>query len=178
MIWFTSDLHFGHEKILKYHPNRGSSLDEMHGRLIDNWNSCVGKKDEVWVIGDFYLGRNDDAEGWFRCLNGRKNLVQGNHDSRTVLRLPWHSVHQIKNWRQKPHRAVLCHYPMMTWDHAHHGVWMLHGHSHGHLKGPITTRFDVGIDCHPEFRPFSLDEIIEIMADRKYKPVDAHVPEN
>ena len=44
---------------------------------------------------------------------------------------------------------VLSHYAFRTWDKAHKGTWMLHGHSHGTL--PVYENFkqlDVGIDTH------------------------------
>lgn len=175
--WFTADLHFGHAKILQHHPHRGSSLDEMHARIVANWNAVVGPKDDVFVLGDFYLGRQSephDAGHWFHALRGRKHLVVGNHDAASTLRLPWSNVSTLRSWKQKPHRAVLCHYPLLTWNGAHHGVWMLHGHSHGLLAPNQTTRLDVGVDCHPEFRPFSLDEVAAFMSERQYVVIDGH----
>ncbi len=35
---------------------------------------------------------------------------------------------------------------------------------------------DVGVDTHPEFRPYSFEEIAEIMKDRKVMQVDNHRP--
>lgn len=174
MIWFTADLHFGHRNIIKHHPGRGDSLDEMHDRLITAWNDTVSARDDVWVLGDFAMGPSADVPRYFMALRGRKHLVVGNHDHGPTRRLPWTTVHDIYEWKQKPHRAVLCHYPLLTWNGAHHGVWMLHGHSHG-LLGPTTnTRMDVGVDCHPEMRPFSLDEVEADMAHREYVVVDGH----
>lgn len=175
--WFTADLHFGHANILKHHPTRGADMDDMHGRLVSNWNQSVKQGDDVFVLGDFFLGRQSDdvgASGWFHALRGRKHLIVGNHDSGPTLRLPWSSINHLREWKQKPHRAVLCHYPLLTWNGAHHGVWMLHGHSHGLLRAQATTRMDVGVDTHPEFRPYHLDEVVELMAQRAYVPVDGH----
>lgn len=174
MIFFTADLHFGHERIIEFHPDRGDSLDEMHDRLVTNWNETVSRRDEVWVLGDFAMGKLDDSLKFFHKLNGSKHLVSGNHDGNRTKALPWASVRDYKEWRQKPHKAVLSHYPMLTWNGAHRGSWMLHGHSHGLLAPTTTTRMDVGVDCHPEFRPFSLDEIAAEMADRQYIVVDGH----
>jgi calcineurin-like phosphoesterase family protein len=174
-IFFTADLHFGHENILKYHPNRGESIEEMNERIIENWNATVRyQQDEVWVLGDLAMGRLDGSLLNFHKLNGRKHLVSGNHDGNRTKALPWTSVSDYREWKQKPYRAVLCHYPLLTWNGAHHGVWMLHGHSHGLLAPSPTTRMDVGIDTHPEFRPYALEEIADEMAQRAYEPVDAH----
>lgn len=87
---------------------------------------------------------------------------------------------------------VMCHYAMRTWNKAHKGTWMLYGHSHGTLsnyggiqvdhlkKGPVKTHYvnyktmDVGIDTHPEFRPYHIEEIRKIMKDRVSLSVDHH----
>lgn len=176
MIHFTADLHFGHARIIEFHPRRGSTLDEMHERLVDNWNASVARRDEVWVLGDFAMGKLDESLKFFHRLNGSKHLVAGNHDGNRTKALPWTSVHDYREWKRKPHRAVLSHYPMLTWNGAHYGVWMLHGHSHGLLTPSNTTRMDVGVDCHREMRPFTLDEIVDEMSRRAYEPVDAHRP--
>lgn len=172
--FFCSDLHFGHQRIIEFHPNRADTIDEMNERIVENWNAVVSPKDETWLLGDLAMGKLDDSLKFFHRLNGRKHLVSGNHDGNRTKALPWSSVQDYKEWKQKPYRAVLSHYPFLTWNGAHHGVWMLHGHSHGLLEPTNTTRMDVGIDTHPEFRPYHLDEIAEIMDKRSYEPVDAH----
>lgn len=172
--FFTADTHFGHANIIKHHPRRGDSVEDMDAMLIEKWNATVGKHDDVWHLGDFAMGPSANVPSYFHALNGRKHLVVGNHDHKPTQRLPWTSIQDIRNWRQKPLRAVLCHYPMVTWNGAHHGVWMLHGHSHGLLHDLNPTRMDVGIDTHPELRPYSLDEIAEAMSDAEYRIVDGH----
>jgi calcineurin-like phosphoesterase family protein len=176
-VFFTADLHFGHERIVEFHPARGSSLDEMHERLVDGWRSVVGRSDEVWVLGDFAMGKLDDSLKFFHALPGKKHLIRGNHDGPRTVRLPWSSVSEYREWRQKPHKAVLSHYPFLTWNAAHYGVWMLHGHSHGLLATSSTTRMDVGVDTHAELRPYALEEIAQEMAIREYVAVDGHARE-
>lgn len=85
-IWFTSDTHFGHANIIKYCSRPWASVDEMNEGLIENWNLCVGADDEVWHLGDFYVGPNGDEKIPLirRRLNGRINLVLGNHDADSV----------------------------------------------------------------------------------------------
>ena len=43
MIYFTSDLHFGHGNIMKFHPcfRAFSSVEAMNRVLIGLWNSRV-----------------------------------------------------------------------------------------------------------------------------------------
>lgn len=173
-VFFTADLHFGHERILQYHPARGSTLDEMHQRLVDGWRSVVRPRDDVWVLGDFAMGHLDDSLKYFHALPGKKHLIVGNHDGPRTRRLSWSSVAEYHEWRQKPHKAVLSHYPFLTWNTAHYGTWMLHGHSHGLLAPTNTTRMDVGVDTNPELRPWALEEIADVMVFRQYEPVDAH----
>ena len=40
---------------------------------------------------------------------------------------------------------------------------------------PGGKRIDVGIDTHPEFRPYSMNEIREIMNSKEFTPKDDHV---
>ena len=64
-IWFTSDTHFGHKNVLKHCPERLKAFgipedvtDEEKVRLHDEyliqlWNGTIGRKDIVYIIGDF-----------------------------------------------------------------------------------------------------------------------------
>ena len=41
MIYFISDLHFGHKSILKYTKRPFRDLDHMHEELIKRWNEYI-----------------------------------------------------------------------------------------------------------------------------------------
>ena len=176
-IWFTSDLHIGHKNIaaLAGRTLEGQELDE---HLIETWNDTVAKSDEIWVLGDIFWRASDT--GNFDRLNGRKHLVVGNHDSATTIALAWQSVNDLVNFKRDGFRAVLCHYPLLTWNGAHRGTVMLHGHSHGNVDGlnERTTRLDVGVDTAARllgaYRPFELSEIREILSRRTYEAIDHH----
>lgn len=99
-VFFCSDLHFNHANIVKYcnRPwNSGIGEDgqlvvteddvhQMDDALVQNWNSVVGHDDIVWCLGDFCLGRDQASTipEFVNKLNGRINLVLGNHDHHSV----------------------------------------------------------------------------------------------
>ena len=85
-VWFTSDSHFYHANIIKYCNRPFASVEEMNEKLIENWNSVVGKDDLVWCLGDFCLGPDQKKHipELVSKLNGRINLVLGNHDHNLV----------------------------------------------------------------------------------------------
>ena len=79
MKFYISDLHFGHKKSLAFDNRPFSSLEEMEYTLISNWNSRIGKNDEVYILGDMFW-YNANAPKILAELKGRKYLILGNHD--------------------------------------------------------------------------------------------------
>jgi calcineurin-like phosphoesterase family protein len=63
-------------------------------------------------------------------------------------------------------KVILCHFPIEEWNDRHHKSIHLHGHQHGKNR-IIKNRLDVGIDVafkkFGEFKPFSMEEINEIL---------------
>ena len=57
-IFFTSDTHFGHSKIIDYCKRPFSSIEEHDKTLIQNWNNVVGQDDTVFHLGDFAYGNS------------------------------------------------------------------------------------------------------------------------
>lgn len=49
-IFFTSDLHFGHENVLRFDNRPFETVEEMDDELIKRWNDKVGKGDLVYVF--------------------------------------------------------------------------------------------------------------------------------
>ena len=81
--FIISDLHFGHENVIKYCNRPFIDAEDMDNKLIENWNSVVSKNDIVYVLGDFTLSRRMDViKHYVQALNGFKVLVMGNHDTR------------------------------------------------------------------------------------------------
>lgn len=81
-IWFSSDLHFSHQNIIKFEPkSRGwfDNVDEMNEHIIDTWNTHVQPEDTVYVLGDVALGPIQESMQNVASLNGTKHLISGNH---------------------------------------------------------------------------------------------------
>jgi calcineurin-like phosphoesterase family protein len=182
MHYFTSDLHFFHQNIIKHSHRPFSSLEEMEVLLINNWNSVVTKSDIVYVLGDVafltYGRKIEDLEKILKMLNGQKFLVKGNHDNKKIIDLNvWIHTYVIKSIKIYGQSIALCHYPMMSWNSIHHGAWHLHGHCHGNLKTSHGKMYDVGVDTN-NFTPISFDQIKKIMDEKKYTVVDHHIPDD
>jgi len=191
MIYFSADLHFWHNKVREYCTNRpGKHVEEMNEILIQNWNSTITKEDEVYFLGDFSItSKRGLLEPILYQLN-RKRLywIKGNHDR--FVKKEWVKPHYewAKDYYQlkvedkdslngKSQLLILCHYPLLTWNHAQHGSIMLHGHCHSNLTylNKDTRRFDVGVDnpiCN--YKPISYEQIKQVMKNSKYKPIDHH----
>lgn len=186
--FFTSDLHFNHENVIKHSARPFKDAAHMQEVLIDNWNLAVAPNDQIWCLGDFCFtrGRNKDTalvENILSRLNGQKFLITGNHDREEVAKSRyWQAVYPMHEIKVKlrpddvhAQRIVLCHYALRTWNQMHRGAWMLHGHSHGNLLDTGGKIMDVGVDCNG-YRPLSLQEIAVYMDDRPIDWCDHHKP--
>ena len=80
-IWFSSDLHLGHNRSFIYAPRGFNSIEEMNEAIIERWNSVVGADDDVYVLGDLMLGDNEKGLDCIERLNGKLHIVLGNHDT-------------------------------------------------------------------------------------------------
>lgn len=176
-VWFSADLHLNHKNILGYCNRPFSSTEEMDVSLINNWNSVVSSKDQVYFLGDLALGNYSKITSYLEQLNGRIYLQEGNHDKKWFSQGFEHgrisTLPPLYNLNINKQLFVLCHYPLLTWLKSYYGSIALHGHSHGN-SGRITEsedkvipvgekrgkRIDVGTDCWNYF-PVSLEEILE-----------------
>lgn len=179
-IWFTSDLHFSHKKIVEY-TNRGvfTSQEKHDDDIVQLWNSQVSKHDIVYELGDFVFNCRDLAE-WQKVvsrLNGRIIHIKGNHDSSKVLRDSGHEWYDLKRVKVGKQHIVLCHFAMRVWDMYHHGAWHLYGHSHGSLPG-VGRSIDVGLDSaynvFGEHRFFTMEDLQELIMSKDIVFHDHH----
>jgi calcineurin-like phosphoesterase family protein len=187
-VWFTSDCHFCHANVIKYDNRPFNDVEEMNERLILNWNSVVGEKDVVFYLGDLSFDRGGgNTERIVNELNGKIHYILGNHDDeRDIRKLNRFetisdyvnlSINDLDNPRKKQ-GIMMMHYPILSWDKAHHGDWHLHGHCHQSLvtQNPeYYKRKVLDMGCNGwEYRPVSYNEIKAIMAAKEIDRVDHH----
>lgn len=192
-IWVSSDWHLGHNNIVKgctrwtrtEQCRDFKTLSQHDEILLGNINKCVKPDDYLYFLGDFSFGGKENI--WlFRDRIQCKNIIfiGGNHDkhirSNTILTKEkefknaqdlFSSYTELLEKKIGNETFIMCHYPFRTWHKIGKGSIMLHGHTHGNLdtyiKGKnILKTMDVGIDTHPEFRPYHIDEIRKIMEKR------------
>lgn len=167
MIYYTSDLHFCHENIIKLCNRPFKNIEEMNEHIINKWNSKVGIKDKVYILGDVYFRCKDYKwlENNFNRLNGEKYLILGNHDS-LIDTIDWYKYFKwIGNYKKivdSGRKVILFHYPIEEWDGFFRGSYHLYGHVHNSDNGlrKIDRRYNVGVDVN-DFEPKTLDELIE-----------------
>ena len=82
-IWFTSDLHFGHDREFIWKARGFESVEEMNKAIVERFNSKVQPEDTVYILGDIMLGDNAVGEYYLSQLNGEKIIILGNHDTGT-----------------------------------------------------------------------------------------------
>ncbi|MBR1757353.1 MAG: metallophosphoesterase family protein [Lachnospiraceae bacterium] len=192
MLFFTSDLHLGHENAIAFTDRPFANVEEMNDCLIQNINETVGVKDELWILGDFaYKTSREDVRRFRDQIRCRQvHLVTGNHDKDYSGDRIFQSVQSYKELKTDYGRFILFHYPLVEWNAAHYGAVHLHGHIHstgsynaenlqkkycdrfpwGHksgIEGLGLRIYDVGVDANA-YKPISLERLVDLM---KLEPV-------
>lgn len=170
MIFFTSDLHFSHELIIKHTQRPFYNVDEMNNTLIKKWNNKIAYNDEVYILGDFTMKGADIASTYLYSLKGKKYLIKGNHDNFIDdIRFEKSLFVDIKDYMEITYFNtcfILFHYPLLDWNGYKKGAIALHGHQHNHKDYNIKNlregirRYDVGVDAN-NMEPVSAQEIID-----------------
>lgn len=177
MIYFTSDLHLGHDQEFIWGARGFNSVAEMNEKIISRWNSRITKDDDVYVLGDLVMGGVENVE-LLKQLNGKIHIIYGNHDGpkkreayaelENVVECGWANMIKYKKYN-----FYLSHYPTIT-DNEDIGeivspkecVINLFGHTHqfGDFydtnDGYNFRMYHVGVDSHDCF-PVPIDEVIE-----------------
>lgn len=154
--YITSDLHFGHANIMKFCPvtraRFNNDVEYMNEAMVKEWNEIVEPEDTVYILGDVAFMPATKAVNILRRLNGRKILIEGNHD-RKALKDPmfqkcFAEVHKYLDIVYNGTKVIMSHYPFLEWDQMHRGSVHFYGHVHGNTTGQEHYRcLDVGMDA-------------------------------
>jgi len=154
-VWYTSDLHFLHEKVALIRGFKDSAEHDI--AIFENWQGQVTPNDTVYVLGDIASDERTlrHALGMLDALPGDKILIAGNHDGfhpKNRKFMEWQEIAlsfpRIKAVAPFARRkllgkdVMLSHFPYyrerpgveprdMQYRLRNEGNWLLHGHTHG-----------------------------------------------
>jgi calcineurin-like phosphoesterase family protein len=153
-LWFISDTHFNHAKLVKSCPERFDqhriyeTTEEMNADIIEKWNKFIGKDDTVIFVGDY--GLNIPASqivehftNTMNQLNGNKIFICGNHDK--LLRKKTEGIIQWHNQIRFTYKGK--NYCVQHYDYAEKPTEvddvdvLVHGHTH---SSNTISRVDTG----------------------------------
>ena len=163
--FFIADTHFGHVNMLKFEPEHRPYADiyEHDKAIVEAWNYVVGKKDRIWVLGDFAWGKGNLIRiAGYGGLNGDKRLVLGNHDKIDIMEYVKFGFRKIYGVAYFENKFVLSHCPLHMVDN---GRWSHNIHGHRHSK-PSPTKQHFGVSVEQAVmrfgipRPFHWDDIL------------------
>lgn len=172
MIWLTSDCHFNHQNILKFEPESRpfETIEEMNEAIIHNWNSKVQPDDEIYVLGDFFMGQLTGIKDILERLNGTIHLIRGNHDQKNRIKIYQEfgiDVQDIAYLTYKGRFFILCHFPIASEEfinmvrNDNSEVVVCYGHVHSNApKGYVDGTFHIGVDTN-NLTPISIQEVWE-----------------
>ena len=173
-IFFTSDTHFNHERIIKFCKRPFATKEEMDSILIENWNNTVPEDGIVFHLGDFAFGGSSVWTETRKALHGKIFLIEGNHDCRqngaTKYAL-FDGVFKQLSIQVDKTELLLCHYPFLCYAGRERGVIQLFGHVHSgpkcdsgidvpRLTYLYPTQYDVGVDNN-NYTPISYSKVME-----------------
>ena len=150
---YIADLHFYHDSLNHRMDMRGfSGYEEMNAHMIRQWNDHVTKKDEVYILGDFAISRGRAANEILHQLNGKKYLIEGNHDKflddKEFDRSQFEWIRPYAEIQDSKRRVVLSHYPIFCYKGQYRIspegrplTYMLYGHVHNTHDERLVNEF-------------------------------------
>lgn len=172
-IYFTSDLHFCHDKEFIWKERGFKNVTEMNEAIISNWNSIVQPGDEVYVLGDLIMNDNETGIKLIKQLKGSIHIILGNHDTATRKALYEDcynvvSVDYALPFKYRGQNFYLSHYPTLTANGDDEKplktrVINLCGHTHTKDKWSDMDKgliYHVEVDAH-DCKPVCIETILE-----------------
>ncbi len=181
--FFSTDWHIGHTNVLEFDKRPFDNIDKHDETILANYNSIVGSDDDFYYLGDMFMNKNKNAEGFISRMMGKLHFIKGNHDHKDTRKL-YAKYGEYLGQQEKiviqDQEIILNHFPMRTWDKSHRGSWHLYGHHHGKIeKEPWGKSMDVAINIW-DYKPVSFETVKSILDKRdiKHIPGDHHIERN
>lgn len=173
MIYYISDTHFFHTRIIEICNRPYKSVEEMNEDIIQKWNKKIKDSDDVYFLGDFALkGSDDEVIEVAKRLKGKIHFIQGNHDKVELLEelKKRNLIEDYAIYREiedNGRRVVLFHYPIEDWNGQYKGSYHVFGHIHNTQNNYkiMPRRFNAGVEVIG-YEPQTLDSLIKL---NKYK---------
>lgn len=171
MIYFSSDLHLNHNKPFLYEPRGFDNIDSMNQAIIQNFNQIITQDDDLYLLGDTFLGDLDAGIDLFKQLPGKIHLIWGNHDTdrRKEVMPQCPSVIEILGYatilKYKKFHFYLSHFPTCTANFDDYQkplaqrTLCLAGHTHSKELFEHCGSYNVAIEAHNCF-PVSIETVI------------------
>lgn len=137
-VFFTSDLHLGSEGMAKW--RRFPDVATHDEAILSNINLRVHPDDDLWLVGDLCKPNRASVRAMRESIRCRHvHLIVGNHDKRSVLEtlvreeklfegVEYYA--ELGKVSKQGYKLCVSHYPMLDWNRAVYGAYMLHGHIH------------------------------------------------
>ena len=150
MNYYIADTHFGHANIIRFDHRPFADTYQMEEVMQMLWNAAVRKDDWVYILGDFCWDKSDEWLRIIRKLNGRKVLIQGNHDLTSYpaeLKKEFADICDFKEIVDvgkdgNTRKVLLSHYPMPFYKHSCNPKYvMLCGHVHNTAENELLEKW-------------------------------------
>lgn len=172
-LFFTSDEHIDHQRIIELAGRPFVSLDEMKQTIITNHNKKVpnGRGYLTVHVGDWFWHSMtmEEAIDYINQLHGRHAFLFGNHDE-FIEKYRHHFATTLdfivgenkaggaKVFNCDKMSITVDHFAHRVWQGSHKGHGHVYGHSHNALPG-LGRSFDIGVDGN-NFTPWAIEEVV------------------
>lgn len=164
-FWIISDTHLGHDKLTTEYHIRPEGFEE---KILRNLMTHVMDADILIHLGDICIGKDEFWNNAIRDLPGRKWLVRGNHDGKSLtwyLSHGWHFVADQITLDAYGKRICFSHEPVhpKECDGGSRFDINIHGHCHADNHRRADSGFDYQylIALEHDYRPVTLRSIVE-----------------
>lgn len=167
-IFVTSNQQFGRAGSINAYKRPFSDVEEMDEYLVTQWNSVVGEKDTVFVLGNFAWDP-ESGENLSKILNGNIYVIPGEWDraSKDITGLEGSNLiyHAVGIKELKGLDAVLSYWPLIEWPKKKKGAVSFIGHPNkkyksDHKKKVVNARCDDW-----DFKPIDIQQMIKLYND-------------